>query len=336
MMLQAIYTTEQLATAGGIILLLILIIVWVIRGAGDEESTEFFDRRQRTAKASLETKEEKKATRPLSQDVTAIRVLRGGAFVGNRMRFKAKVLNESEYTITDVTVHLVSYPRDALVLDSPDDDVHYAKIEPGAFRSPAFDFMPTQDCVKGEVVAGVTYVDYRGKAHSLTSKPYVIRAVCDLLVPDEISPEEFEATLQGLHSGELVVSVEDWTPELMYEKASQILDDSNFCTVTSKIDTSQGLVEAKIEGWARGKYTGKPVGVQILISGPVGKQGASCTVRVSGEDDAMVVPALEDLRTRLCAWICPECKSTLSVDQVNKLRKESIVECSYCGASIGR
>jgi hypothetical protein len=334
MLIQVVYTTEQLVVASGIILLLILIIVWVVRGAGEGENTEFFERRQRAARAIQEQK--KKVATTLSQDVGAVRVLRGGAFVGNRMRFKTKVLNESEYTITDVTVHLVSYPRDALLLETADDDVHYAKIEPGAFRSPAFEFIPTQDCVKGDVVAGVSYVDYKGKAHSLTSNPYVIRAVCDLLMPDEISPQDFEAELQGFHSGDLVVSVEDWTPQVMYERAGQILEDSNFHTVTSKIDTSQGVVEAKIEGWAKGKYTGKRVGVQLLISGPEEEQGASCTIRVSGEDDAMVVPALEDLRTRLCTWICPKCKSTLSVAQVNKLRKGGIVECAYCGASIGR
>ena len=333
MLLQVIYTTEQIVVAGGILLLLLLIIVWVVRGATDEASTEFFDRRSKQPPTPAPTPETEVSLRP---DVNAVRVLRGGAFIGNRMRFKAKVVNESEYTITDVTVHLVSYPRDALLLDSRDDDVHFGKIEPGAFRSPSFEFIPTQDCVKGEIVAGVTYVDYRGKAHSLTTSPYTIRAVCDLLVPDEITPEDFTMTLQGFHSGDVVVSVEEWTPRKMYEMSEQILKESNFHPVNSSFEIAQGVAEGKIEGWAKGKYTGKQLAVELTVTGREEEGGASCTIRVSGEDGAMVVPALEDLRSRLCTWLCPRCQSTLSADQVTVLRRGGVVECTYCGTSIGR
>ncbi len=333
MLVQTIYTTEQLVAAGSILLLLLLIIVWVVRGATDEASTEFFDRKDLRPATPAPSQ---KAEAPLRPDVEAVRVLRGGAFVGNRMRFKAKVVNESEYTITDVTVHLVSYPRDALLLDGRDDDVRFGKIEPGAFRSPSFEFIPTQDCVKGEIVAGVTYVDYRGKAHSLTTRPYTIRAVCDLLIPDDITPEDFRIALQGFHSGDVVVSVEEWTPRKMFEMAGQILTESNFSTVRSHFEVSDGFAEGKIEGWARGKYTGKQLGVELIIGGPQNEGGASCTVKVSGEDGAMVVPALEDLRSRLCSWLCPQCRSALSADQVTVLRRGGVIDCSYCGTSIGR
>jgi len=77
-----------------------------------------------------------------------VKVLRGGEFIGNRMRFKVKIVNESPYIITDVTVYLLSYPKDALRFVSEDDNVFFSKIEPGGFRSPTFDFLPTQDCVK--------------------------------------------------------------------------------------------------------------------------------------------------------------------------------------------
>jgi len=120
-----------------------------------------------------------------------VTVRRGGEFVGNRMRFKVKVVNESSYMITDVLVYLLSYPKEALKFASDNTDCQFPKIEPGGFRSPTFDFLPTQDCVKGEILAGVSYVDMMGKAHTLSTKPFVIRAVCDLLIPDQVSPEVF-------------------------------------------------------------------------------------------------------------------------------------------------
>ena len=79
--------------------------------------------------------------------------------MGSRFRFKVKVANDSNHIINDVTVFVLSYPKDTLQLASEDDDCHFSKIEPGGFRSPHFDFRPTQDCIRGDIVAGVSYVD---------------------------------------------------------------------------------------------------------------------------------------------------------------------------------
>ncbi|MFW9974183.1 MAG: hypothetical protein ACFFDQ_02805 [Candidatus Thorarchaeota archaeon] len=269
------------------------------------------------------------------QESKDVKALRGGEFIGNRMRFKVKVKNDSEYMVTDVTVYLLSFPNEALKLVD-DDSCHYSKIEPGGFRSPTFDFLPTQDCVRGEIVAGVSFVDMKGKAHTLSTKPFVIRSVCDLLLPDQISPQEFELKLKEHEHGEMVVKVNEWTPEEMFEKALRLVGDSNFFEVSSNMDLVDGIVYAKIFGSAKGKYTGKSIGVQISITGPTGKRGATCTVRVSGEDQAMILPAIDDLRERLSAWLCPMCGSTLTLQNVDDLKNGKIISCPFCGISIGR
>ena len=180
--------------------------------------------------------------KPSSQKEETVKALRGGEFIGNRMRFKVKVLNDSPFIISDVTVFLISYPKEALRLASKDNDVQYPKIEPGGFRSPTFDFLPTQDCVRGEVIAGVSYIDMRGQPHVLNTKPFVIRSVCDLLLPDQIQPDEFTAKLKDLHCGELVVKVQEWTPEEMHEKSLRIVEDANFYEVKSSFDIQDGVV----------------------------------------------------------------------------------------------
>jgi hypothetical protein len=48
---------------------------------------------------------------------TQVQVLRGAEFVGNRFRYKVKVLNNTPDVITDVTVTISSYPRDSLRLE---------------------------------------------------------------------------------------------------------------------------------------------------------------------------------------------------------------------------
>lgn len=265
-----------------------------------------------------------------------VKALRGGEFIGNRMRFKVKVLNDSPFIISDVTIFLISYPKEALRLASKENDVQFPKIEPSGFRSPTFDFLPTQDCVKGEIVAGVSYIDERGQPHMLHTKPFVIRSVCDLLLPDQINPNEFAAKLQNLHCGELVVKVDSWTPEEMHEKALRIMEDANFYEVGSNLEIREGIVFAKIDGLAKGKYTGKSIGVEILISGPSHVKGASCTLKVSGEDEAMILPAIDDLRERLSAWLCPLCGSPLTLENVENLKDGKAVVCPFCNVPIGR
>lgn len=265
-----------------------------------------------------------------------VEVRRGGEFIGNRMRFKVKILNDSPYTITDVTVYLLSYPKEALRFAGEDHDVFFSKIEPGGFRSPKFDFLPTQDCVKGEIVAGVSYMDMRGQPHTLTAKPFIIRSVCDLLIPQQVSPQDFKLKLKELECGEIAIKIIEWTPEEMFEKSLRIVGDSNFFEVSSNSDVNEDVFFGTIKGFAKGKYTGKSVGVEITITGPSMKKGASCTIQVSGEDQAMILPAIDDLKERLSAWLCPMCSSPLTLANVEELKKGNVVTCPFCGVSIGR
>jgi len=270
------------------------------------------------------------------KETGTVRALRGGEFIGNRMRFKVKVLNETSFIISDVTVFLISYPKEALRLADKDNDTVFSKIEPGGFRSPSFDFLPTQDCVRGEIIAGVSYIDERGNPHVLNTKPFIIRSVCDLLLPERIDANEFVLKLKDLHCGELVVKVDSWAPEEMHERALRIMEDANFYEVSSNLEVKEGIVFAEIHGFAKGKYTGKSIAVEILISGPTDIKGANCTLKVSGEDEAMILPAIDDLRERLSAWLCPLCGSPLTLENVEDLKDGKAIVCPFCNVPIGR
>jgi uncharacterized membrane protein len=265
-----------------------------------------------------------------------VKVWRSGEFIGNRMRYKVKVQNKSEFIVTDVMIYIISFPEESLKLVEEDDSVHSPKLEPKGLLTQTFDFLPTQDCVRGEINTGVSFVDMRGKVHTMSVKPFVIRSVCDLLLPYRVTPQQFELNLKELECGEVNFKIDEWTPEEMFEKGLRIVEESNFFEVSSEIDSTEGIVYAQISGYAHGKYTGKQVGVVINITGPKGLKGASCTISVSGEDEAMILPAIDDLRERLSAWLCPMCSSPLSIAHVESLRDGKVVECPFCKVTIGR
>lgn len=264
-----------------------------------------------------------------------IQALRGGEFIGNRFRFKVKVLNKSPLVITDITIGIISYPKDSLNLEGNTIRT-LSKLDPEGFRSPTFDFLPTQDCVKGNIVANVTYIDSRGNAHSVTAKPYTIRAVCDLLSPEEISPEDFMLKLGTLGHGEMTVKVNDWTPEEMHDKTVTILKTSNFFEVDSELNRYDEHVESKIRGWAKGIYTDQNMGIVVTISGKSGRKGATCRVEMSGEDEAMIMPAMDEITQKLGAWLCPKCGGSLHLEQVDELKAGRSVCCPFCGVTMDR
>jgi outer membrane protein assembly factor BamB len=201
-----------------------------------------------------------------------LKVLRGGEFVGNRLRYKVKIANESNEVVTDVKVAILSYPEESLKLESESMRT-IAKLEPKGFRSPTFEFLPTTDCVKGSIIATVSFVDFSGTAHSRTTEPFVIRAVCDLLRAQKITPDEFVEKLSLLEHNDMVFKVEDWTPEEMHSKAIQSLESSNFFEVESKLDEVGEHIQSKISGYAKGVYTGKGLGIEITISGIPAQKG---------------------------------------------------------------
>lgn len=292
-------------------------------------------RRRRNAAEPSEIRAIPASAGPVESDVI-VQALRGGEFVGNRFRFKVKVVNKSPFVITDITVGLISYPKDTLRIEGEPVKT-IAKLEPNGYRSPTFDFLPTEDCVKGDIIASVSYVDSRGKAHSITTKPFTIRAVCDLLRPESISPEGFMLKLATLGHGEMMSRVEDWTPEEMHEKTLNILRDSNFFEVTRDLSqVGDDHVESKIRGWAKGIYTGNNLGVQVTITGRPDVKGATCKVKMSGEDEAMIMPAIDEISQKLGAWLCPRCSGTLPVELVNELKAGKSVSCPFCSVTMDR
>jgi rubrerythrin len=168
------------------------------------------------------------------------------------------------------------------------------------------------------------------------TEPFTVRAVCDLLIPETITPEQFELRLSDFNHGEMSLKVTDWTSEEMHSKALQVLEKSNFSEVTSNQSMVGEHIESKITGWARGKYTKKNLGVELTVTGRPGVRGATCSVRMSGEDEAMIMPAIDEMCENLTAWLCPMCGGDIPEQAVSLIREGKQTKCPFCGVTVGR
>ncbi|TXT57832.1 MAG: hypothetical protein BAJATHORv1_10540 [Candidatus Thorarchaeota archaeon] len=70
--------------------------------------------------------------------------------------------------------------------------------------------------------------------------------------------------------------------------------------------------------------------------GTPGEKGAVCKLEMIGEDESMILPALDEISKRLSTWLCPQCNAILPMEVVQKLKLAECCECPFCGAVIDR
>ncbi|MHA1271286.1 MAG: hypothetical protein ACTSPY_15950 [Candidatus Helarchaeota archaeon] len=253
------------------------------------------------------------------QDDDDVKVLRGGEVVGDKIIYKVKIQNNTKFNITDVTVFLISYPRECMGLTTKETR-QVPKIESGGFRSLEFEFEPHKDCVEGTVHASVTYIDHLNQSHTKSVQPFTIRSVCDLLKPYRVDEEEFDKMILGWQKTgdfkKVNVNIYD-----LFERSKLTLERHNFFIVTSKLYESEDtpLVRGLIKAFAEGKYANKKIGMLIEMIG--NKQGALSQIRTSStsEDEGMMASPISEV-------IDDFSQAGLSLDKMSPQEQEAFIK----------
>ena len=261
-----------------------------------------------------------------------VKVMRGCEIVGGKFDYKVKVVNNSGYVITNVTVSIVAYPIDCMEL-AGENVKTISRIEVGGFRSPQFTFYPTKDCVQGKVVATVSYIDFLDQLHTMSVEPYLIRSVCDLLTPSKKTSAEFNLVLSSLEKTQQEQTL-DWNAKVLFTKAEKILPTKNFHVV----DTDEHVIADEfigtIRGYAEGKYTKRKIAVVLMITGPENGRHSVIKVEALGEDVSMLPTTIDELADTMDSWVCLRCGAPLETDQVEELGKRLPIRCKYCTHSL--
>ena len=222
-------------------------------------------------------------TTPIASDTEpkTVRVLRGGQIEGGNYIFKVKVINNKIYNITDVDIHILSYPEESLVLSRVDghqktstDRAKFHKISKGGgFVSPSFVFKPKKDCLKGKIHAVVNFIDEQDQIKTINVEPHDIRIICGLLRPKSVSNEDFVELTNDLLTfkkvGEELTIY--YTPEKLYQKLFVLLKNKNFAVIDSEQHDSSGTFLGVIKGFAEGSFNKKGVGLKLSITGTEGE-----------------------------------------------------------------
>ncbi len=257
-----------------------------------------------------------------------VQVFRGCEIVGGKFDYKVKVMNNSGYVITNVTVSIVAYPMDCMEL-AGESVKTISRIEVGGFRSPQFTLYPTKDCVQGKIVATVSYIDFLDQLHTQSVEPYLIRSVCDLLQPSKKTSVDFDLLLQNLEKTHQEQTL-DWNAQVLFTKAEKILPLKNFHVVDTEEHIVSGEFIGTIRGYAEGKYTKNKVAVIMMICGPENSRHSTVKVEALGEDVSMLPTTIDELADTMDSWICLRCGAPLDPDEVEELGRRQPIRCKYC------
>ena len=285
-------------------------------------------------------------TLPTASDVKpqTVRVLRGGQLEGGDYIFKVKVINNKIYNITDIDIHILSYPEESLALSWVDghqkistDRAKFHKISKGGgFVSPSFVFKPKKDCIKGKIHAVVNFINEQDQIETIDVEPHDIRIICGLLRPKQVTNEDFEKLADDLLTFKKVG--QDLTiyykPEQLYQKLFGLLKGKNFAIIDSEQQDTNGKFLGVIKGFAEGSFNKKSVGLKLTITGTEGEQFSTLKVEVFAEDKDMTPSIINEFENAVNPQSCQECEGKIPIDLIKQMMAGSLAYCEACGAQL--
>ncbi len=285
-------------------------------------------------------------TIPTKQDLKSqnVRVLRGGQIVGGNYIFKVKVINDGKYNITDINIHILSYPEESLNLSRVDghpeaspDRAKFRKVSKGGgFVSPSFVFKPVKDCIKGTIHVVVNFINEVDKIETINVKPHEIRLICGLLKPKTISNEEFEEITKDLLTFKRV-GEEFRFPfkvDQLYQKLIFVLKSKNFAIIHTEKKELDGKLIGTIKGFAEGSFSKNSVGLKLTINGYKDEQKSILKVDLFSEDEDMSPHIISEFENAIKPQSCPECEENLPPELVKKFLSGLEAYCEACGADL--
>jgi hypothetical protein len=181
------------------------------------------------------------------------------------LEFGMMMQNFGDVPIHDVTVKVLLYPYESL---EPAESLTQVIeiIEPDGIEALIFGFNVTKECVEGEFVTSVQFVDKNGEHVAAKSGNIFVRSLFEHFSPLETTPEEFLSLKSELKewNREHSLAVES---EALFETIKDLYQDWNLYTIQSENTEREGTYMGVISGIAKGRITEIRLAVTLTVVG---------------------------------------------------------------------
>ena len=78
------------------------------------------------------------------------------------------------------------------------------------------------------------------------------------------------------------------------------------------------------------------MGLSITITGEESGYNCVAMIEAFGQERSMLPPLISELSRKIIIWECRNCDAPLEKEDVEKLLRNEVIKCPYCGYSISK
>ncbi|MFW9769748.1 MAG: HEAT repeat domain-containing protein [Candidatus Thorarchaeota archaeon] len=198
------------------------------------------------------------------------------------LEFGMMMQNFGDEPIHDITVKILLYPYESL---EPAESLMQVIdiIEPDGIEALIFGFNVIKECVEGEFVTSVQFVDEQGEHIAAKSGNIFVRSLFEQFSPLEITPEDFLSLKSELKEWNREHSLEV-EAEALFETVKELFEDWNLGSFQSERTERDDMYMGVISGMAKGRITGIQLAVTLTVVGKLKDALAKLRIDVLCED----------------------------------------------------
>lgn len=183
------------------------------------------------------------------------------------LEFGITVENQSEELIHEVSIKVLLYPNEGLKPVEPLAQM-IETIEPGGSESIIFGFDVINECVEGEFVSSVQFIDSKGEDIAAISGNIFVRSVFEQFEPLEITPEEILSLKSELKkwNREHSLAVE---AKKLFDILKDLFLNWNLYTIQSECTEKENMFMGVVSGMAKGRITDMKLAVTLTVVGKI-------------------------------------------------------------------
>jgi len=198
------------------------------------------------------------------------------------LEFGITVENQSEELIHEVSIKVLLYPNEGLKPVEPLAQM-IETIEPGGSESIIFGFDVINECVEGEFVSSVQFIDSKGEDIAAISGNIFVRSVFEQFEPLEITLEEILSLKSELKKWNREHSLAVEAKEL-FDILKDLFLNWNLYTIQSECTEKENMFMGFVSGMSKGRITDMKLAVTLTVVGKIDDDLLKLRIDVLCED----------------------------------------------------
>ncbi len=202
------------------------------------------------------------------------------------LEFGLTVENPGDEPIHEVSIKVLLYPYESL---EPIDPLIQTieTIKPGGSESVIFGFTVVNECVEGEFVTSVQFIDITGEDIAAKSGNIFVRSLFEQFMPLETTPEELLSLKSEMKEWNREHSLAAEAKEL-FEIMKDLFQTWNLYIVQSESTEKGTMFMGVVSGIAKGRITDMKLAVTLTVIGKVNDDLAKLRIDVLCEDSEIL------------------------------------------------